>query len=146
MFHPTSIQSHYTSVFTNREKVKYYVTQVCIYIVCYQAFDLYELWFTSDLGLIDPDQPVDPDPLASSNIRKLTSELDRVVGKQWNDRKYLEAYRTLLVRSLITQVLEHWSQCLIIEYIYKTAMESGRRGMEHAPQYGGRVGTHSILI
>lgn len=71
---------------------------------------MYELWFTSDPGLIDPDQPdkpVDPDPVGSSNIKKLTSELDKVVGKQWSDRKYLEAYRTLLLRSIITQVLEY---------------------------------------
>ena len=61
-----------------------------------QALDLYELWFTDD-----------PDPVALSNMNKLTPELDKHIGQYWSHRKFLEAYRSLLVRSLIKQVLVH---------------------------------------
>lgn len=96
---------------------------------------MYELWFTDD-----------PDPVAPSNMTKLTSELDRLVEKNWSDRKYLEVYRSVLVRSLITQVLECKSQWLVIEHMYKTAMESDWRGVEHVTQYGSRAGAHPATI
>ena len=54
---------------------------------------MYELWFTDD-----------PDPVAPSNMTSLTSELDKHIGEYWNRRKFLDAYRSLLVRSLIKQV------------------------------------------
>lgn len=54
---------------------------------------MYELWFTDD-----------PNPVAPSNMIKLTSELDRLIEEKWRSRKFLEAYQSLLVRSLITQV------------------------------------------
>lgn len=96
---------------------------------------MYELWFTDD-----------PDPVATSNMSKLVCELDKLVEEDWKHRKYLEAYRSLLVRSLIMQVLEYKSWWLIIEYMYKAAVESGWRGMEHVTQYGSRAGVHSATI
>lgn len=47
----------------------------------------------------------EPDPLANSNLMKLTTELDKQIIEEWNQREYLPAYRFLLIRSLLTKVL-----------------------------------------
>jgi len=74
-----------------------YVVYICSSVIMwllFQALDLYELQFLDE-----------PDPLANSNLVKLTSELDEQIKEKWNRREYLPAYRYLLIRSLLTKVL-----------------------------------------
>ena len=82
-----------------------YSVVLCQLNSLFQALDLYELQFGNE-----------PDPLANSNLKKLTTELDdQIVGK-WNQREYIPAYRYLLIRSLLTKV-----HCNVHRVLYVTS-------------------------
>ena len=67
----------------------------------------------------------EPDPLANSNLKKLTTELDdQIVGK-WNQREYIPAYCYLLIRSLLTKVHCNVHRVLYVTSCHTSVCSSG---------------------